>query len=719
MVRPIKQVDSLEVDSQRQPQRQPQEQQQRSQQHPPRLLSEQQHPQQQHQHPSLLHIPQHQQLNPLSTEEVESCLEVCSSDPLPGQVVSVQSLPAQHSHSTSQLTCTAGPQDSSICGAGSDLHGGAGKQAASFLLQQQSCSQQLQLVNDQQQQQGNSLNHQLNSSLPHSQLPLTVSQESSQTLRQGSQPGDHPYPLQPTLGSSGAHYGPTPTSRIIQQSPHVPTLPPTPHPQLPLPENNRYGGSVAIYVPPNERKDFPLFSTANWSYSGKGSLSSGDSIGNLLTNGCNKEADKIDGLIAGMNPPRSPPVAQFPQRERIVGVYGLGVSFLGQSPKLVVNEDGDSQHLYTEKNHPITMVVTHTAGQSASLRLLLVFAKDSEASQPVHPCKIHQDPAHPKHMVVVDGGVETVVWGEAPHPSIVVTPPPSHLQQYSVVIKFLCRNSCLTRRDLSLVVQLEQDGGVVGREALSVKISACPKRDSNPRSRKTSLHHEDHAGQLQALQDSSLNQFPYQDSSANEQQFQDSSVNQQQFQDSSANQQQFQDSSANQQQFQDSSANQQQFQVSSPNLPVIQVSYTNPHSFQDSNPMMQDVSRLPQPTQDSCRNFQLPQDRWNSQKPASKRQKLETCRKASSAASCGCTVEAEGGTEKGEVTPEAAHVPAHAAAHVAAHAAAHAPAYEAARHTAYLTVMEEIFKNRHPEDHRAAMVEFSRWWGKSSPRPPR
>ncbi|XP_042231467.1 cellular tumor antigen p53-like [Homarus americanus] len=187
----------------------------------------------------------------------------------------------------------------------------------------------------------------------------------------------------------------------------------------------------------------------------------------------------------GQEPPRGPPVAQFPQRNVFNGIYGLHVTFPGQSPKLVVSEEeGGGRRLNTEMGHVITLVVRHTADHTTVMRFLLVFSKDSETSQPVHPCKNHQDLAHPWHMLVVEAGVGPPVWEEEPHPSLVVTPAPSDRGEYTVQLKFLCRNSCITRKDLTLVCQLERSGVVVGRDCLAVKISACPKRDANIQHRK-------------------------------------------------------------------------------------------------------------------------------------------------------------------------------------------------------------------------------------------
>ncbi|KAK8730974.1 hypothetical protein OTU49_007727, partial [Cherax quadricarinatus] len=281
------------------------------------------------------------------------------------------------------------------------------------------------------------------------------------------------------------------------QPTHTP-IPPMDPIQRPLaPPRTRPGGSMALYVPPNggdirrrQNREFDFNQALKDNYEvwlplPKGTPGIGDPLGPQV--GCSKEGHSMKDMMAGFgtDPPRHPPVVQFPQKTAFQGDFNLGVHFPGQSPKLVVNTEQDgSLRLNTERDYPITMVIDHLSDHKTTLRLLLVYSKDCEASQPVHPCKNHQDPVHPKHMLVVKG-VDGSEWMEDPHPSILVTPSPTHHpHQYSIQLRFLCRNSCITRKDLTLILQLEKDCVVVGRLSMSVKVSACPKRDSGIHHRK-------------------------------------------------------------------------------------------------------------------------------------------------------------------------------------------------------------------------------------------
>ncbi|XP_063591747.1 tumor protein 63-like isoform X2 [Penaeus indicus] len=175
--------------------------------------------------------------------------------------------------------------------------------------------------------------------------------------------------------------------------------------------------------------------------------------------------------------PRGPPVAQFPQRNRFEGKYGFRVTFPGNSPRFIVSNIGDRRHINTEKNNYITVIIRHSADHRASLRFFIVFSRDSDTAQPVLPCKNHQNANHPNHMLEVSAGNGEARWDYNYHPSVVVTPAPASPEEYNVQLRFLCRNSCLTRKDLMLICQLERDGVVEGRECLDVKVSACPRRD--------------------------------------------------------------------------------------------------------------------------------------------------------------------------------------------------------------------------------------------------
>ncbi|XP_068245496.1 cellular tumor antigen p53-like [Palaemon carinicauda] len=240
-------------------------------------------------------------------------------------------------------------------------------------------------------------------------------------------------------------------------------------------------GSIALYKPPEGGAPSSIregmFSSRQhneWAVP-KSYTENGGSLKN------DKGSTDIDELIQGngREPSSGPPVAQFPQRNSFSGIYGLQVSFPGESPKLVVKEDAvGNRYLFTELDHCITTVVKHSADQSAAMRFIIVFSRDCEATQPVHPCKNHQKAEHPNHMLEVVSGSSMPIWEEYPHPSIVVAPSPSSEGNYSVQLKFLCRNSCITRKNLTLICQLEREGTVVGRKCLELKISACPRRDA-------------------------------------------------------------------------------------------------------------------------------------------------------------------------------------------------------------------------------------------------
>lgn len=180
-----------------------------------------------------------------------------------------------------------------------------------------------------------------------------------------------------------------------------------------------------------------------------------------------------------------PPVKTYPDRNRFSGTFQFQVGIQGTGTKLIVtpsgrDEDSSCRTIYTERGHMVTIWLTHTGSLTKCRhRFLLVFSKDAEASHPVSPCKNDRKEAHPNHMLEVKAGERdaSVEWPSDPHPSVVVTPI-AQGQHYTYQLTFLCRNSCVMRKDLTLLIQLEDNNVVVGREVFKVKVSACPRRDS-------------------------------------------------------------------------------------------------------------------------------------------------------------------------------------------------------------------------------------------------
>lgn len=187
-----------------------------------------------------------------------------------------------------------------------------------------------------------------------------------------------------------------------------------------------------------------------------------------------------------------PPVVAYPERSRFEGDCQFRVDIPGTGRKLLVRPDegGEGRWINTEKGHMITLELTHTAESSAAcFRFLLVYSKNAEASTAVVPCGNHRREERPKHMLEVKVGEKeaSVEWEDDPHPSVLVTPKILAPGKFTCQLAFLCRNSCLTRRDLTLLCQLEVGGRVVGREPFKVKVSACPRRDAGAPFRRSTL----------------------------------------------------------------------------------------------------------------------------------------------------------------------------------------------------------------------------------------
>ncbi|RXG61532.1 hypothetical protein Avbf_16324, partial [Armadillidium vulgare] len=149
-------------------------------------------------------------------------------------------------------------------------------------------------------------------------------------------------------------------------------------------------------------------------------------------------------------------VTQFPHKERLEG-YNFKVKFPSDSPKLVVSTEGELRRIHSVNDSLTAIFFNHSAGPKAKIRFLVVFSNEGET-----------------HILEICGIAEAS-WETHPHPSISVIPCKTNgslvniksntadteysdgeqFPIYCAQMKFLCRNSCLTRKDLTLICQLE------------------------------------------------------------------------------------------------------------------------------------------------------------------------------------------------------------------------------------------------------------------------
>ncbi|XP_076045261.1 uncharacterized protein LOC143027695 isoform X1 [Oratosquilla oratoria] len=176
-----------------------------------------------------------------------------------------------------------------------------------------------------------------------------------------------------------------------------------------------------------------------------------------------------------------PPIREIPDTTGFKGDFEFKVSFPENSSKLIVQEgENGIRKLYTTDGEAVTTCIKHAAGRATTLRIFICYKDATLMAKPVHPCKVNRKDAHPYHMMDIVCSNE-VRWFDQPHPSIVIPiglQPSNSQGDYKLQLKFLCRNSCIKRKGLYLIFQLEERNHTIGRETLELKVSACPKRDS-------------------------------------------------------------------------------------------------------------------------------------------------------------------------------------------------------------------------------------------------
>lgn len=149
--------------------------------------------------------------------------------------------------------------------------------------------------------------------------------------------------------------------------------------------------------------------------------------------------------------------------------------------------------LYSNMDHwvQVDFRIGANPPNNLSIRTLPIFSDAAFSREPVKRCPNHtsfSDPSnaefgHPSHLIryqhedaryhedVESGRLSVVFNTGTPHQGTDVC---------TRLLKFMCLGSCvggLNRRQIKLVFTLEQQGVVVGRKVVDVRICSCPRRD--------------------------------------------------------------------------------------------------------------------------------------------------------------------------------------------------------------------------------------------------
>lgn len=155
----------------------------------------------------------------------------------------------------------------------------------------------------------------------------------------------------------------------------------------------------------------------------------------------------------------------------------------------------DSNKVYIKLNETFNVEVLYrprSTNEKIFIRSMMVF--NSEVSEPVVRCENHssKDPAVEKNIkhsvlrcvnpnVVYQGTVEGKNISDRLSVRIplgCVQPNEDDEVKQTVALKFVCQNSCVGRRETSVIFYLENaNGEILAKRITNVKICSCPKRD--------------------------------------------------------------------------------------------------------------------------------------------------------------------------------------------------------------------------------------------------
>lgn len=155
----------------------------------------------------------------------------------------------------------------------------------------------------------------------------------------------------------------------------------------------------------------------------------------------------------------------------------------------------DSNKVYIKLNEIFNVDVVYkprSTNEKIFIRTMMVF--NSEVSEPVVRCENHssKDSALEKHIkhsvlrcenpnVIYQGTVEGKNISDRMSVRIplgCVEPNEDDEVKQTVALKFVCQNSCVGRRETSIIFYLENaNGEILAKRITNVKICSCPKRD--------------------------------------------------------------------------------------------------------------------------------------------------------------------------------------------------------------------------------------------------
>lgn len=191
-----------------------------------------------------------------------------------------------------------------------------------------------------------------------------------------------------------------------------------------------------------------------------------------------------------------PPIPAVPASSAYRGDYGFEVSYQQQSKDTKSATWTYSEvlkKLYVRMAHtcPVRFKTASSPPPGSVIRAMPVYIKPEHVQEVVKRCPNHASnpqynenrQAPPQHLLVCEH--KRARYDDDPYTgrlSVVIPhePPQAGTEWVTNLFQFMCFSSCvggLTRRPIQVIFTLEHSGLVLGRQAVEIRICACPGRD--------------------------------------------------------------------------------------------------------------------------------------------------------------------------------------------------------------------------------------------------
>nr|7PC6_A Chain A, DNA-binding domain [Alvinella pompejana]7PC6_B Chain B, DNA-binding domain [Alvinella pompejana]7PC6_C Chain C, DNA-binding domain [Alvinella pompejana]7PC6_D Chain D, DNA-binding domain [Alvinella pompejana]7PC6_E Chain E, DNA-binding domain [Alvinella pompejana]7PC6_F Chain F, DNA-binding domain [Alvinella pompejana]7PC6_G Chain G, DNA-binding domain [Alvinella pompejana]7PC6_H Chain H, DNA-binding domain [Alvinella pompejana] len=177
------------------------------------------------------------------------------------------------------------------------------------------------------------------------------------------------------------------------------------------------------------------------------------------------------------------------------GEYGFEISFQHQSKETksttwTFSESLKKLFVRMATTCPVRFKTVHQPPAGSVIRAMPIYVKPEHVQEVVKRCPNHattkehnEDHPAPTHLVRCEHKLASYVEDPYTGRQSVIIPqehPQAGAEWVTNLYQFMCFSSCvggLNRRPIQVIFTLEHEGVVLGRQAVEVRICACPGRD--------------------------------------------------------------------------------------------------------------------------------------------------------------------------------------------------------------------------------------------------